>query len=53
VEKKVVVAPKVLKPGAATNGADAQAKEVKELRGRVKKSGDVKDAALLYQKLFM
>lgn len=53
VEKKVSVAPKVLKPGAPTSGAETQAKEVKDLRARVKKSGDIKDAAALYQKMFM
>lgn len=48
VEKKVASAPKVLKPGRPAEQGELQAKEVKELSARFKKSGSVKDATALY-----
>lgn len=48
VEKKVMVAPKVLKPGAQADSSDAHAKTEKDLHQRLRKTGDVKDAAALY-----
>ena len=49
VEKKVVVAPKVLKPGAPA-GEDQSAKETKALRAQFHKTGNMKDAARYFEK---
>ncbi len=48
VEKKVTAVPKVLKPGRPAEQGEQQAKEVKELSARFKKSGNLKDATALY-----
>lgn len=48
VEKRVTVAPKVLKPGASADDSQLRAKQEGELYQRLKKSGDVKDAAALW-----
>ena len=47
--KKVQQAPKMLKPGTSTPEA-RQSQEVKQLRGRLKKSGKAKDAASLFER---
>jgi hypothetical protein len=47
--KKVQQAPKMLKPGTSTPEA-RQSQEVKQLRGRLKKSGRAKDAASLFER---
>jgi hypothetical protein len=52
VEKKVTVAPKVLKPGAPADANALQAKQETELKQRLQRTGDVKDAqALLLAKM--
>ena len=47
--KKVQQAPKMLKPGTSTPEA-RQTQEVKQLRGRLKKSGKARDAASLFER---
>ena len=47
--KKVSQAPKMLKPGTSTPEARVS-QEVKQLRGRLKKSGKAKDAASLFER---
>lgn len=47
--KKVNAAPKMLKPGTHTPEA-RQSQEVKQLRGRLKKSGKARDAASLFER---
>ena len=47
--KKVQQAPKMLKPGTSTPEA-RQSQEVKQLRGRLKKSGKARDAASLFER---
>ena len=47
--KKVSQAPKMLKPGTSTPEA-RQTQEVKQLRGRLKKSGKARDAASLFER---
>jgi len=47
--KKVSQAPKMLKPGTSTPEA-RQTQEVKNMRGRLKKSGRAKDAAALFER---
>jgi hypothetical protein len=47
--KRVQQAPKMLKPGTSTPEA-RQSQEVKQLRGRLKKSGKAKDAASLFER---
>lgn len=43
-------APKVIKPGAPAGSDDLRAREVTNLRQRLKKSGDLRDAAALWEK---
>jgi hypothetical protein len=45
MDKKVAVAPKVLKPGAPAVQGDVQAKQEKEVFQKLKKTGDLRDAA--------
>jgi len=47
--KKVQQAPKMLKPGTSTPEA-RQSQEVKQLRGRLKKSGKARDAASIFER---
>ena len=47
--KKVQQAPKMLKPGTSTPEA-RQTQEVKQLRGRLKKSGKARDAASIFER---
>ena len=47
--KKVSQAPKMLKPGTSTPEA-RQTQEIKNMRGRLKKSGRAKDAAALFER---
>lgn len=44
-QKKVVNLPKVLKPGAQTSKQDASRERIKESMSKLRKSGDLKDAA--------
>ena len=49
--KAVKKAPKALKPGKRPSANSNQQKQVQQLRGRLRKSGSIKDAAALFEKI--